>query len=117
MNIYFFVYLSHIYYTTKKFLFQDLTRQKSQNFIKKVFKNLLTSGSDLWYNKRGSIFFFFFFDTPGGAAAPAPFVTHPGALRRKANICLVFWSISPPTIIITYFLEKVKSFFILIFMV
>ena len=57
---------------------------------------------------KGEIFFFFFFSlgfrgTPGGVAAPAPIMIHPGALRREANKCSPFLSISPPTTIISYF--------------
>ena len=51
------------YYTTKKFLFQDLTRQNPENFQKKFLLIRLTSPGVSWYNKRGrrNLFFFFFF--------------------------------------------------------
>ena len=45
-----------------------------KNFLKKFSKKLLTTGTEIWYNKRGSIFFFLFFylSLRAASAAPAP---------------------------------------------
>jgi len=45
-----------------------------KNFFKKFSKKLLTTGTEIWYNKRGSIFFFFIFylSLRAASAAPAP---------------------------------------------
>lgn len=55
------------YYITKKFLFQDLTKQNPENFQKKFLLIRLTSTGVSWYNKRGrkNLFFFFFLRRAG----------------------------------------------------
>lgn len=105
------------YYTTKKFLFQDLTRQKLQNFIKKFLLICLTTAGVSWYNKRRrrNLFFFFFF-AAREIAAPAP-LKHEQMIAvakrtnvRRTDVRQPFWlthersfafkCLTPPTTII-----------------
>ena len=50
-----------------------------KNFLKKFSKKLLTTGTEIWYNKRGSIFFFYFFICRCEPLAQLQLLTtHPG---------------------------------------
>lgn len=76
------------YYTTKKFLFQVLTKGFCENFIKKFLLICLTSPGVSWYNKRGrrNLFFFFFFAAPE-IRSSSSFKTRTNDRGREANKC------------------------------
>ena len=79
------------YYTTKKFLFQVLTKGFCENFTKKVLLIRLTTAGVSWYNKRGIFFFFFLrkkIPRARAGAAPAPIGRHTRGRwrRRRTNV-------------------------------
>lgn len=79
--------IPYIYYTTKKFLFQDLTRQNLKNFIKKFLLICLTTAGVSWYNKRGRRNLFFFFFCGARDRSSSSFKTRTNDRGREANKC------------------------------
>lgn len=59
VNFFFISFLFLYNYIISHYAFK--CNRKSQKFLKKVFQKILTIASEIWYNKRGSIFFFFIF--------------------------------------------------------